>query len=562
MKKYLIALVCFLLHSLVSAQSDKLSYSFQLNDQKDGINVTMTYHQYNKDTFAFLIPSNYDNMSLKNTVLVNDIELISEGKLIEIEGGKYRYEGNETKIILLYSIPLFSNNYEYLSCEGSLYFQPAITNAFFHMYGDMSLILPEFKSDKNALFDIEIEWKGFPKDWHMANDFGISNYNKGKRLKQFREKLTISDIGQTLFFGGNYRKFKFSNAGVNFHTYIYGDFQFSDESLIANIKSMTNSQMEFWKHFHHSKEYVISITQKGKDCGKITGRNMLDSYSFYMSGNFTEKELPVIFGKGLTHEFTHSWIGMNLIGNNPEWKETLWFVEGFTEYYAQLVNLKANIINKKQYVSILNNSIVDYLLSPYANTTLEEFTAKYDFSDKFRQLAYDKGAVFAFYLDGYIREKSKNKFNLKDYVIALVDSSKERINGNLDIKLMCDIAKEYVKVDISHLIEKYIVQGEIIPIESPFIESLRFKEMVSFDYGFDFLTSMDKEVIVGLKPNSNAYKQGLRNGQKLKAIKAITDKVNGTIGLDVIDKDKVISILFKPQGKTIKVPLINKLKTK
>ena len=146
-------------------------------------------------------------------------------------------------------------------------------------------------------------------------------------------------------------------------------------------------------------------------------------------------------------------------------------------------------------------------------------------------------------------------------MIAIVDTSKERINGNLDIKIMCDIAKEYIKVDISHLIERYIVQGEIIPIESPLIESLRFKEMVSFDYGFDFLTSMDKEVIVGLKPNSNAYKQGLRNGQKLKAIKAITDKVNGTIGIDVIDKSRVVSILFKPQGRTIKVPLINKLIT-
>ena len=446
--KALVLVVASLFFANVHSQQNKLFYKFQLNESRDSIYVTMMY-QFSKDDVSFSVPFNYDNTTLTNSVLIKNLELLTEGELIEEEDGVYRYTGKEKRINLKYTVTNVSSSPEYLPCQGSAYFQPAITTNFFHMYGDMSLVLPRNIGDNQNYFDLEIEWIGFPDDWHMANDFGISKLKIGHRLKQFGKDLTIENLGESLFFGGDYRKTEFSTNGINFHTYIYGDFQFTDQDLVSQIEAISKSQMQYWKHFNHTNEYVISITQKGKDCGKLNGRNMFDSFSFYLSGNFTKKHIPIIFSRALTHEFTHSWIGTNLIGNNPRWEEMRWFLEGFTEYYSWLINLKANVINNDDYLSILNSKISSYFRTPYAKTTLKEFVEKYQFSDKFRKLAYDKGAVFAFYLDGYIRNQSKNKYNLKDYMIVLLDTEKERINGNLNTKILVDLANEYFNVEIS-----------------------------------------------------------------------------------------------------------------
>ncbi len=563
MNKISVIIIGFLIQLSVFAQPNRLQYSFKLNELQNGIDVIMTYYNIQDDTLTFLVPSNYDNTTLKNSILVNNLELLSEGELVKLENSddvEYRYKGTTKNISISYTIPNFADNSNYLPCQGDAYFAPAITKNFFHMYGDMSLVFPKHGNNKRTYFDLEIEWLNFPDTWHIANDFDIAELKNGKRKLQVHKSITIQDMGESLFFGGSYRKATFSTNTVNFHTFIYGDFQFSDQDFISQIELITNAQMQHWNHFNHSKDYVISITQKGVDCGKISGRNMYNSFSFYMSGNFTKAHIPIILQKGLTHEFAHSWIGTNLVKHNENWEEMRWFVEGFTEYYSGLINLKAGLFNKEQYLTFLNSKVIRYMQSPYAKTTLKESVAKYQFSDKFRTLAYDKGTVFAFYLDGYIRKQSNSTYNLKDIMMMLINTEKDNIDGNLDVKLMVSLIKSHFNIDMSQLIKTYIVEGNLIPIESPLIEESKLEEKIAFDYGFDFLTSIDKEVIVGLKADSNAYKQGLRNGQKLKAIKGITNNVNGDIILEVIANDNTLLVSFKPQGGRIQIPIITKLK--
>ena len=566
-KRYLSQVLSIILLFLISScntnnKSNELKYSFKLSKQQNSIEVLMTYRaKKQEDTTTLLIPTNYDRIKIKETALIEDVKLKSKGKLISTGFDTYQYIGKEDLIQISYTIPSFSDNTEQLSCEGDDYFIPAINNKFFHMYGDKSLIFPQYDASENQSFDIEIAWEGFPDEWHIANDFGISQVLEGKRQKQSRYNLSEGDLGSSLFFGGLYRKKIFTEQGINFYTYFYGKFNLDEERFFTQIQKVAKAELKLWKHFHHNKEYVISINRKGNDCGRMGGRNMYDSFTFYMPGDFTDKYFPLIFANAFTHEFTHSWIGVDLVARNPNWEEMRWFTEGFTNYYAQRINYEVGITTERQFLSLLNTYIINYYRSPYKNSTNKEYVDGFKFDNKMENLVYDKGAVFAFALDGYIRNSSNNKYTIDDLMDALLTkASKEEINGNLTIEHMNKIANQSIGIDISNLIKEQIINGKTINISSPLIDSLEIKSLSSFNYGFDYITSMKNEIITGVKEGSNAFKAGLKNGSKLTGIKGITNSPSGRMILEVETDNKKSIIEFNPEGVKIEVPLIRKLK--
>ena len=140
-------------------------------------------------------------------------------------------------------------------------------------------------------------------------------------------------------------------------------------------------------------------------------------------------------------------------------------------------------------------------------------------------------------------------------------NQKEKINSNLSLDYMNTIAKQSFNIDITNFINEHIVEGNTIAIASPLIDSLERKEYTTFDYGFDFISSMKKEIIVGVKENSNASKSGLKNGSKLTGINGITSTPNGEMILETEINNTKSIVKYSPQGSKISIPLIRKLKT-
>ena len=515
------------------------------------------------DTIELRVPSSYDRNKMTNTITIDRLKLLSEGNLVQKGFNSYQLVSKGQSIRLSYTIPTFSDDTRQLSCDGDDYFIPAINTKFFHMYGDKSLVIPNFDISEEKRFDIELEWLDFPNEWHIASDYGIAKVENGTREKQYKEGLLQEDIGNSLFIGGTYRKNTFKVEDKNFHLYLFGKWKFEDELLIDMIKRITEAELKLWSHFYHNEEYVISVTQKGiDDCGRIGGRNMYDSFCFYLPGKFTENHFP-LFTNALIHEFTHTWIGVDIVVNHPEPGIMKWFTEGFTDYYANRVGLEAGYVDKAQYIGQLNKFIETYKLSPYRSLSIQEYNKNYLFDERLENLAYHKGAVFAFYLDGYIREKSEGKLNLDHYMEALFsNASMAKMNRNLNFTFVNSIAEQALGLNISDLLEKYIVEGEIIPIASPLIESYDTKEKIAFEYGFDYITSIEKEVISSVIENSNAYKAGLRNGQKFLAINGMTSDPNGKMIFVVSDEKGKHTIEYSPKGPKIVIPVITKLKGK
>ena len=542
---------------------DQLKYTFELSAHQDRIDVELVYRpKVETDTISLLIPSSYDRNKMSNTVTIDNLQLISKGKLIKKGFDTYCYVGGDTTVTFTYSIPTFSSDTVQLPCSGDDYFIPAINQKFFHMYGDKSLVQPHFDTEEQRLFDVEIAWHNFPSQWHIANDYGVSAVVDGERENQYKYNLLEGDIGSSLFIGGALRKSSFAVDDKTFYVYLFGDWGFDEEKILATIQKIGETNLAVWAHFHHSKEYVITVMQKGRDdCGRYGGRNMFDSFVYYLPGKYTNDYFP-LFYHALTHEFTHSWVGVDMVASSPNPGSMKWFTEGITDYYANRVTYQAGFIDEAGYLAKLNSFISDYRRSPYVSITNSDFVSGYIYDERLENFAYYKGAVFAFYLDGHIRKQSANKYNLDDYMSALYsDAGMMKIQDNLTLEVLIDIAKEALEIDLANIFEKHITNGEIIPITSPLINGLTMKKEASFQYGFDYINSIDGEVVTGVIRHSNAYRSGMRDGQKLTAIKGMTKDPNGKMIFEVQGDGGKMLVEFNPKGPPIDIPVVLALKS-
>ena len=537
-----------------------LSYAFSLSDDFKSIDVNLTCKRLNyggrKD---FIIPTNYDRNTLEEKAMVKDLRLVKGSGKLEMEGiGHFTYVGEDDVIQLSYSIPSSGRREPFLDCAGDAYFDPIYHPEYLHMYGDKCLILPDTEKKPWIKAEVEFSWANFPEPWYLVNDFGLFNGKGGKEIKQPLKEVYVAELGSSLFFGGYYRKHLFTYEDVRFHVYIYGKFNFPDSLMLNYLQRVTEAELNLWGRFHHNKDYVISVTQKGVDCGKIGGRNMYDSFALYLSGHFTEEFLDLIFRKAYTHEYTHTWIGVDLVAINPEWQKMRWFTEGFTEYYALKINLQAGIVNQAFYNHFLSEWIKAYLLSPYRNSKLAFTAENYTHDYRLEQLAYEKGAIFAFYLDNRIKARSGGKLNLDDLLKPMMtEEGQKRINKNLTKEKFNEFALEYLEMDLLPIIEKYMVEGETIPVIENYSGAVSFQDEVKFDFGFDFVSSIQAEKVMDLRDGVPAYEAGLRNGQKIVSIEKIanTPQEEMVLGIEVDGKKKLIS--FQPRGEEVKLPVLS-----
>ncbi|WP_418510578.1 M1 family aminopeptidase [Corallibacter sp.] len=558
-KQFIVFISFLLFASIVNSQNNSLNYKIALNEVENKIDITFLYSRKQvNDTTRFVIPTNFDNNTLDTLSIAQNITLKSTGRLIKKSLSNYDYIGTAETIEISYTISVNNGNEDFLPCNGNDYFLPILNDNFFHFYSDKSLILPDAKNNLKSLYDVNIKWENFPNHWQIANDLGVIN-KKHRELQQSALNITSGKIGQMLFFGGDYKKTTFRVQGINFHTFVYGKYKFQNNDVIALLKKVAMTNLKLWKQFDKKKDYVISLTQKGADCGKIGGRNMTNSFAVYMSGNFTKEQLPLIFTKAFTHEFTHTWIGGNFVSNHPKWESMRWFVEGFCEYYSIIINGKSGILPKEKVIELINQNYIKYRTSPYAQVDLNYFSKNFTFSNALDKIAYTKGASFAFYLDGFIRNKSNSKYTLTDYMRALIQSNKS-INGNLDFDSMSNFANQFLQIDISALLNTYIQKGEVFALESPLVKSYKKTKVTSLDYGFDFIESAKNQTIIGVKKGSEAYKNGLRNGQKLIAIKSFSNSISDAITLEVEHANKTVEITYLPKGKVQEIEIIKDLK--
>ncbi|HEX3095389.1 MAG TPA: hypothetical protein VHW72_22310 [Candidatus Angelobacter sp.] len=392
-------------------------------------------------------------------------------------------------------------------------FRSDLSPEYLHIVGPTSVVAPKINLYKTV--DVRFDWSKLPATWSLATSFGTD-----ERCQSFHGNW--ADAQNYLFVGGDYRIYRTTIAGNAVDFAVRGKWSFTDDEWTSQVRKIIEYERTFW-HDSSFPYFLITLTPFTQDRGSEGGTALTNAFMEHLSRLDTIS--PNVL-RQLAHENFHSWNPYR-IGHVPDPEERVnWFYEGFTGYYEDLMLLHAGLKSFQDYVQALNANLRNYAMGEAIGVSLDEFVRRRS-ADKsaLPGLERRRGILIAAWLDATIRQESRGRASLDDLMFYLVQQNadfKQNHRGKpmlLTNKRIFAAAARYVgKTSLAQL-RQYAQRGGVIPLPenalAPCVKS-RTEMLGPFELGFDrsSITSDNKRV-TGVKPDSEAYKAGLRDGQHL-----------------------------------------------
>jgi predicted metalloprotease with PDZ domain len=263
----------------------------------------------------------------------------------------------------------------------------------------------------------------------------------------------------------------------------------------------------------------------------------------------------VTWGKGVTgdslksilgHEMTHTWTA-NGLGK--------WYSEGNAVFYQELLPWRAGLMTTEQYLAGINKTASRYYTNLLADTPEDQVVPRFWEDTRIRVLPYDRGAMYIAVLNGKIKRASGGKRSIDDLIKVMIarDHAEQPITEAIWLDMLrAEIGEE------GPAVHKAMLAGQLmLPESGDFGPCFRrtTRKIRRFDLGFDpsSVVSPDK-IIKGLKPDSEAAKAGLRDGDKIAygvGMDAVQGDVNRTLTYQVTRDGKTFSLTYLPRGEAV-----------
>lgn len=433
-------------------------------------------------------------------------------------------------------------------------YRPIIQNDYFHVFSHNLFMIPrDYAPNSDAPFNVSINWKEFDDDYILVNSFGTNA--KNQEIKNTSERLFHS----ALFTGGDFRSYDIDIKGNKVIYAIRGNWEhLQDTAMVAILEKTITAQRDFWKD-HSQKHFTITTIPTEQEQGSsFQGTGLTNAFATSASNNeyLDINGLVYLFN----HELQHNWIGHTIRNANEE--AQYWFSEGFTDYYT-LKNIAKNSINnldKSYFIQEFNKIIKALYASPVKEAPNSEINYTNFWANRdYEKLPYRRGAIFAFYLDNKIQLDSDGKKSLDDLMLAMKDDAihtKQRIDHTYFIQK----ANQFLKSDITPFFTEHITDGVWYDLEAMFKEfGYEYLPATAiFTLGFNF--SKDKKFIADIDPESNAYKAGLRKGDRITLRSYYYGRTDREAEFKVRKEGKEISYRFFP-SKLAQVPSLENSET-
>jgi predicted metalloprotease with PDZ domain len=396
---------------------------------------------------------------------------------------------------------------------------------------------------------LSLHWKNIPDGWALINSYGLS------QPKQI-VKTTLESFRKGTFLAGDYRIKRIIINQEPVYAVTRGSFGFSDEEFHDTVKQLLQFTRDLWNS-HDFPHYYVTLLPTDDPPGRTGGEGRTNSFTLFLTKDSTTLSKHL---RTLAHELFHTWNPQRLGGfqtiGGVEDERLYWFSEGFTDYYASVLLLRAGLISLEDYVAGYNSLTKEYYTSPVRLLTAAEMVQKRQTSYEVERLFYQRGALLAHYWDNAIRSRTNDKSSLDDVMRSLLKSAKAR-GFSLSHKRIADALRPYLGEKGANDIEKYIDRGELVPADN-FFGTCAIAEVINYhpwDMGFQADTSFKTRVISGVVPGSNAHRAGLRDGQKWVSGGFVHGDPNRLTKLTVIEGDTQKVVQFYPAAiEAIRLP--------
>ncbi|WP_139063748.1 M1 family aminopeptidase [Flagellimonas eckloniae] len=424
-------------------------------------------------------------------------------------------------------------------------YRPVITEDYFHVFSHNLFMFP--KTSKTN-FDITLDWIDFPEQYTIHNSFG------SKKRNQFLENMDVELFESAIFVGGDFRILEDEINGNAISLATRGEWvPFGEKEVMQVLKQTLKCQRDFWED--HSQEYfTVTMQPFFQETGSsFQGTGLTNSFATSVSNNdFTDIDQMVYL---FNHELMHNWIGNTIENENEE--EQYWFSEGFTEYYTykNVAKNKIKELDGAFFINSINETAKNlHSLSikevPNSEMNYENFWSDYEY----RKLPYYRGTLFAFYLDYSIQKDSNGKYSLDNVMKDLLKVATDE-NKKLNHTVFKSVLKKYFPNRTDTVFKEFIVDGKLLPLADFYNEmKLEYEPTTQlFELGFEL--SEDGTQVDEVNKDSEAWKAGLRSGDKLYSRSIWYGNISKKVELGVLKEGNKVAIDFYPV-KMAEVPQI------
>jgi predicted metalloprotease with PDZ domain len=409
-------------------------------------------------------------------------------------------------------------------------YRPVIAPKRLQLLGEAFVVAP---ADTPMTHPVQVRFQGFPKQWALASDLEHGS-------------LDFQSLLQSITVAGDFRVLSRLVLGMPLRVAIQGAWPFTDAQLVDNLAAISRAQHHFWGD--DAQPYLVTFTQiDGATSGGGTGLG--DAFAMFATADFDTRDIT----RALAHEMTHTWIPGRvgqLAGDQPAEALDYWFSEGFSDYYANRVLMSSGIWSPREFAASFNTAARRYASSPVRNAPNSAIGTGFWKDSSLQQLPYDRGMLFATWLDRKLRAASQGRMSL-DVVMRAMHRRFERGPEPLRRAFLAEVAA--LGVDIHREFTDFIEAGGDVVLDADTFGPcgrVRIDELPSFHRGFDVDATMRNGMrITGVDPGLPAYSAGLRDGMTILAREAgVIGDSSQELAYRVLDSGAERVIRYLPRG--------------
>lgn len=330
------------------------------------------------------------------------------------------------------------------------------------LVGPSTFLIPENK-DLCKYFEVEID---LPENWNQINT-GLEPV-EGYDNKYYQTQ--VDEFLDCPIECGDYEVFDFEVFEKPHKIAMIGAKVYDEKILVNDIKKVIKATANLigdipYEHY----DFITHLTSNST--GGIEHKNScilhFNRWDFQDPDKYKKSWLSLV-----SHEYFHLWNVKRIKPielsdfdyNNENYTSLLWFSEGFTSYFDDLIIKRAGIYTNSEYVSVLNDLINRLLQLPGRHyQTVEEssfdawtkFYRKHENSNNQQISYYVKGAQLALALDLQIRKNTNHEKSLDDLLRMLWDDYKKDNSAGFTKEIIISYCNE-IGGDLSDIFHEFL----------------------------------------------------------------------------------------------------------
>ena len=364
---------------------------------------------------------------------------------------------------------------------------------------------------------------------------------------------------------GTFADYSFEQDGARYRVVIDGDPRnYKPAELIASLKKITAVEVAWMNDRPFDHYLFIYYIPEGP-----AGGGMEHAYSAAIGVSAQNLESLAGFESVSAHEFFHLWNVKRIRPQSLEpidyakenYTRALWFSEGVTNTVADLMLLRAGLLDERRYLDRLASAITNLQNRPAHRTQSAEESSLDTWFDGYPSYRtpersinyYNKGEILGVLLDLRIRQDSKGKKSLRDLFHSMNQQYAKQGKFFPESEGVRASAEMLTGASLHDFFQRYVAGTEELPYDELFATAgLRLNKQTRTlaDVGLTALRNFDGPLLVTEVTGAAATAAGIRVADE---IVELDGKLPGPdFAAQITSRDAGSSVRLKlRRGKTV-----------